>query len=58
MEIVAPEKSSCQLGRHILPLAEMQATSYIRRLLALWAVWNVNLNDCSGAETLLSHAMG
>src|ERR1700683_2495046 len=36
----------------------MEATSHIRRLLALGAVWNVNLNDGSGAETLLSHAMG
>jgi hypothetical protein len=36
----------------------MEATSHIRRLLALGTIWNVNLNDCSGAETLLRHAMG
>jgi hypothetical protein len=52
------EKSSRQLRRHILPVADMEATSYIRYLLALGAVWNIDPNDCSGAETLLSHAMG
>jgi hypothetical protein len=52
------ENSSRQLRCHILPLADMEATSHIRRLLALGAVWNVNLNDGSGAETLLGHAMG
>jgi hypothetical protein len=55
--LVQQRESSRQLRCHILPLADMETTSHIRRLLALGAVWNVNLNDGSGAETLLSDAM-
>jgi hypothetical protein len=43
---------------HILSFADKEATSPIRRLLALWAVRNINLKDSSGIETPLSHAMG
>jgi hypothetical protein len=56
--VLTPEKSSRQLRRHILPVADMEATSHIRYLLALGAVWNVNLNDCPGADALFIHAMG
>jgi hypothetical protein len=35
----------------------MEATSYIRYLLASGAVWNVNLNDYPGADAILGHAM-
>ena len=35
----------------------MEATSYIRYLLALGAVWNIDLNDCPRAHALLSNAM-
>ena len=35
----------------------MEATPHIGSLFALRAVWNINLNDCSGAETLFSHSM-
>jgi hypothetical protein len=57
MAIVASEKSSRQLCRHILPLADMEATSYIRRLLALGAVWNIDLNDCPCANAILCRSM-
>jgi len=51
------EKSSRQLCRHILPVADMEATSYIRYFLALWAVWNVDLNNCPRANAILRHSM-
>ena len=35
----------------------MEATSYIRYLLALGAVWNIDLNDCPRAHALLSNPM-
>jgi len=35
----------------------MEATPHIGFLFALRAVWNINLNDCSGAHALLSNAM-
>jgi hypothetical protein len=35
----------------------MEATPHIGFLFALRAVWNINLNDCSRAHTLLSNAM-
>jgi len=41
----------------ILPLKNMEAAPYIRCLLALGAVWNVDLNDCPGADAILSHAV-
>jgi hypothetical protein len=57
MAIVASEKSSRQLCRHILPIADMEATSDIRYLLALGAVWNIHLHDYPGANALLSNAV-
>jgi hypothetical protein len=35
----------------------MEATPHIGFLFALGAVWNINLNDCPGADALLCHAM-
>ena len=49
------EKSSRQLRCHVLPFADMEAASHIRRLLALGAVWNIHLHDYPGANALLSN---
>jgi len=46
-----------QLCRHALPVADMEATPHIGFLFALGAVWNINLNDCPGADALLCYAM-
>jgi hypothetical protein len=54
---LTPEKSSRQLCRHILPVADMETTSYIRYLLASGAVWNVNLNNCPRSDAILCHSM-
>ena len=35
----------------------MEATPHIGFLFALGAVWNINLNDCPGADALLGNAM-
>jgi len=54
---VNQSKSSRQLCCHILPVADMEATSYIRYLLASGAVRNVNLNNCPRANAILCHSM-
>jgi hypothetical protein len=54
MDLVA---SSRQLRCYILPVADMETTSYIRRLLAPGAVWDIDLNDCPGGNAFLIHAM-
>ena len=55
--LVRLRESSRQLCRHILAVADMEATSYIRYLLALGAVWNINLNNCPRANAILCHSM-
>ena len=35
----------------------MEATSYVRYLLALGAVWNIDLNNCPRANAILCHSM-
>ena len=55
--LVQRPESSCQLCRHILPVADMDTTSQIRRLLALGAVWYIGLNNCPCANAIVCHSM-
>ena len=50
--------SSRQLCRHVLPVADMEATPHIGLLFAPRAVWNINLHDCPGAHAFLCNPMG